>query len=520
MMAANLAPGSVLWLLRHEVRMFFSNMGGVGRNGVGKRGMGAWSIAVWAVAQLMLHGLAWFALRGLGKLGELPAIAAVLASFVLLTMMTMMMSTALGRSVEALFERGDLDLLLSSPLPTRSIFVTRLAGIVVSVSALYLFFLAPVAHAGLLLGQPRWLAVYPTIISLALVAASLAMLLTLGLVRLLGVRRTRVVAQILAALSGALIFLTSQLGSPLLRGRSQGIMNWIMPMTQPGGALHADSLLWLPGRALLGDPASMLIMLLAGAAVFMLTVRNTHRFFAHGVQQAVSKLQTAKAPAGGVRYRFDRSLTATVILKELRLIRRDPSLISQVLLQLLYMLPMFFVLLKNGNGPAGMTGTALTFLCGSLASSLAWIVISAEDAPDLLLSAPCRPWLLQRAKVIAATLPPLALVGVPLAWVGLHQPLVAALIFMICGVAVVSAACIVLWSGRAGSRSDFKARSKGNVLHNLMELISSCAWTSVSYQVFAGMGQGGFSSTRLMLLGGSVALGLLVLGAAWLLRRR
>jgi hypothetical protein len=42
---------------------------------------------------------------------------------------TFMLSSALKSSVLALFERGDLDLLLSSPLPSRSIFTVRLLGV-------------------------------------------------------------------------------------------------------------------------------------------------------------------------------------------------------------------------------------------------------------------------------------------------------------------------------------------------------------------------------------------------------
>ena len=86
----------------------------------------------------------------------------------------------------------------------------------------------------------------------------------------------------------------------------------------------------------------------------------------HGVQQAVSLVRVAKAPPGGQRYRFGRSLTRVVIVKEWRLIARDPQLISQVLLQLLYMLPLCFLLLMRGGAQLPGIGASLTFLCGSL----------------------------------------------------------------------------------------------------------------------------------------------------------
>jgi hypothetical protein len=123
----------------------------------------------------------------------------------LLATFLFMLSSGLKASVEALFDRGDMDLLLSSPLPSRSIFTIKLGSIVAGVAALYLFFLAPFAHVGLVLGQFRWLALYPVLIAMAAVAASLAMLLTLASVRLLGARRTRVVAQVLGAAGGCAV---------------------------------------------------------------------------------------------------------------------------------------------------------------------------------------------------------------------------------------------------------------------------------------------------------------------------
>ena len=83
-----------------------------------------------------------------------------------------------------------------SPLPSRSIFAVRLGVVVAGTAALYLFFLTPFAHAGALLGHVRWLAVYPVLLGCATLIACAAMLLTLALVRVLGARKTRVVAQI------------------------------------------------------------------------------------------------------------------------------------------------------------------------------------------------------------------------------------------------------------------------------------------------------------------------------------
>jgi ABC-2 type transport system permease protein len=86
----------------------------------------------------------------------------------------------------------------------------RLLGVAANTAALFLFVFAPFANVAVFMGRPGMLAIYPAIIALAALIACAAMLLTLALVRLLGARRTRTLAQVLAAVAGALLFLLSQ----------------------------------------------------------------------------------------------------------------------------------------------------------------------------------------------------------------------------------------------------------------------------------------------------------------------
>jgi hypothetical protein len=52
------------------------------------------------------------------------------------------------------------------------------------------------------------------------------------------------------------------------------------------------------------------------------------------------------------------------------------------------------------------------FLTGALSSSLAWLALCAEDAPDLIAAAPLRPGVAIRAKLAAALTPPALMVSV------------------------------------------------------------------------------------------------------------
>lgn len=513
--------GSTPWLLKHEIRMFFFNFSFGSKKKAAKRGIGKGSAALWIGVFAVIHVLAFTLLRKIGGAGlQAPHSVVMGLTGLFAAAFSLMMSSALRASVEVLFERGDLDLLLSSPLSSRGIFSVRLAGIVVGVASVYLFFLAPFANAGLVLGQYSFLGIYPVVIGSAAIAASLSMLFTLGLVRLLGVRRTRVVAQVIGALSGAMFFLLSQAYGNALGSSRQQVADWFAPMLAPGAALGPDSIVWLPGQAILGAPRALLVLSMIALAVFALTVRFTHRFFVHGVQQAVSLVRAAQAPAGGQRYRFGRSLTRIVIIKEWRLIARDPQLISQVLLQLLYMLPLGILLLTKGGDRMPGIGAALTFLCGSLTAALAWVIISAEDAPDLLRAAPCSMRTIRRAKLAAVAIPAPALVALPLLWILARNPLAALLLFATVAGSVTTSALIAMWCARPAARGDFKARGKGNFLSNTLEVLNGCAWSGLAYLLLMVSTAQHISRWTLLGAGGLAVIAGAIAFFGWLSRSR
>jgi ABC-2 type transport system permease protein len=513
--------GSALWLLKHEIRMFFFNAGFGSKKKAAKRGIGKGRAALWIGVFATVH---LFAFTLLSKIGgadlKAPHALVIGLTGLFAAAFSLMMSGGLRASVEVLFERGDLDLLLSSPLSSRGIFSVRLAAIVVGIASTYLFFLAPFANAGLVLGQYRFLGIYPVVIGTAAIAASLSMLFTLGLVRLLGVGRTRVVAQVIGALSGAMFFLLSQAYGNSMGSSRQQVTDWFAPMLAPGAALGPDSIAWLPGHAILGAPRALLALSIIAVTVFALTVRFTHRFFVHGVQQAVSLVRVAQAPAGGQRYRFGRSLARVVIIKEWRLIARDPQLISQVLLQLLYMLPLGILLLTKGGDRLPGIGAALTFLCGSLTAALAWVIISAEDAPDLLRAAPCNMGTIRRAKLTAVALPAPALMALPLLWILTRNPLAALLLCGTIAGSVTTSALIAMWCGRPATRGEFKARGKGNFLSNALDVLNGFAWSGLAYLLLMMSTAEHISPWTLLGAGGLVVIAGAIVFVGWLSRSR
>lgn len=487
--------GGLAWLLAHEIRLFFFDMASQKSGKPSKRGLPKSSLILFVLIFLFFHWIAWLLVPKISPmLVNAPPLLVTGLSALIFLFFTFMLSTALTRSVRSLFERADMDLLLSSPISSQTIFSARLAGVVFACALIFLLFLAPFAHVGALRGHWIWLAIYPTVLTLAVIASSVAMLLTLVLVKLLGIRRTKTVAQIIGALTGAAVFLISQLFGSLGDQLRIPLQHKILPWFQHGGSLGPDSWFSLPARALLGAPYELVFLAALGVVIFVFTAKTAHRFFILGVQQASglgqinrkkpnSLVKGSSSSAKESSHRFRSGLMMIVMVKEWRLIKRDPQLISRVLLQLLYLLPLFFVFFRGKADIAGLAAS-MTFLVTSVANSLLWITVSAEDASDLLHCAPANLKKIRTAKLLAAILPALALLTPALIWLVPQQPLVAMYIFVICVFSMLSTSMIQLWHSKPASRSEFNRRANGSILAGILESATALAWGGV---VFLGI---------------------------------
>ena len=105
--------------------------------------------------------------------------------FFLLTMT----SLALIAAVKLLYARGDMDLLLASPVPARSIIIVRAVFIALSLLGFSGLLILPFANVFAVLGYPKFLAAYVVLTSLALLATSFGLAMAQGMFHLLGARR-------------------------------------------------------------------------------------------------------------------------------------------------------------------------------------------------------------------------------------------------------------------------------------------------------------------------------------------
>jgi ABC-2 type transport system permease protein len=169
--------------------------------------------------------------------------------------------------------------------------------------------------------------------------------------------------------------------------------------------------------------------------------------------------------------------------KEWTLLRRDPWLASQTLMQMLYLIPPALLLWKSfGQGTQALLlmVPVLVMAAGQLAGGLAWLAISGEDAPDLVAAAPVAARWIVRAK-IEAVLAVIAMVFTPLivalAFASPWHALVTALGVV---VAATSSTAIQLWFRSQAKRSHFRRRQISSRLATFAEAFSSIAWAATA----------------------------------------
>src|SRR5262245_58654649 len=249
-----------------------------------------------------------------------------------------------------------------------------------------------------------------------------------------------------------------------------------------------DSIVYWPARALLGDLTALAGVLGVSLAVLALSIALfSPRFGDHAIAAAgVANGSARQRPlAAGFR-----SMAAGRALrrKEWTLLRRDPWLMSQTLMQILYLLPPALLLWKSfGEGGALLVVVpVLVMAAGQLAGGLAWLAISGEDAPDLVATAPIPASAIVRAKIeaVGGSIAPVFLpFVVALALLSPFHAVVTGL-----GIAVASAAAtqIQLWFRSQAKRSHFRRRQISSRMATFAEAFSSITWAATAALVAAG----------------------------------
>jgi ABC-2 type transport system permease protein len=215
--------------------------------------------------------------------------------------------------------------------------------------------------------------------------------------------------------------------------------------------------------------------------LFGLAVAFLARNFEENVLSAAGVAQTSQTRRfrpGGFR---SHSTGSALRSKEWKLLARDHWLLSQTLMQLLYLLPPAFMLwhgFGSGSEVSALALPVIVMAAGQLAGGLAWLAISGEDAPQLVATAPVQRNAVIRAK-IESVLFVIALLVSPIAAIlALHSPLYALQCLAGVAAASISAVAVQLWFRSQARRSDFRRRQTSSRVATFAEAFSSVFWAS------------------------------------------
>lgn len=500
----------IAFFARHEWRLQWRDiLGLLTRGGPRNRIFAGLSLLALAAG---IQYLAWLVVGPWARAGITPnaeTLARLTGSGLLF--LSMALSQALESVTRAYYTRNDLDLILSSPISAGRLFAVRSGAIALTGMALTGLLALPFVNVLIVNAGPQWLAVFAVIGALSLIATALAIFITLALFRLFGPKRTRLVAQILAGIIGAALVVGIQLAAFASTKSTAGAMSSLSHQMLTM-APDPQSLLFLPARAAMGDPVALALTLGLAIALIGFAIPVSAKSFAPLAIAATSLAAPPVTHRKAKPFRT-RSARAHLIAKEWVLLWRDPWLISQSLMQLLYLIPPAVLLWINfGAEKAALPVVVaiVTMASGQLAGGLAWLTLSGEDAPDLIASAPVSPALVIAAKTEAVLGLVLMVTGPILLGLALTAPEI--LPFALCGIGLAASSAILiqrLFRTRA-KRAQFARRQTASRISTVIEALVSINWA----------GAAALAATHLVL--GLVAAlpALLILLVTWLVRRK
>lgn len=505
------APGSRLWLARHEGRLALRDLHYLMTAG------GRWRIRnvviAFALLGIGLHLVAFgIVARHAGMTLEAGTRGFTSITGSLLLTFFLLLSQALEQVTRLFYGRGDLDLFRSSPAPLRRLFVIRVLAIAISTTIMALVVALPAINVLALLGGARWYAALGVAVASAIATAGIALVLASILFDALGPKRTRFAAQVASAIVGSAFVIGVQavaiLSIGTLSPRDFFDSELVLSRMPP-----PDSAFWIPARAVLGSGPDLVITMVAAAAILVLPMLLlSGRLGGYAIATA-SVSHGGSRPAWGAR--MFRTASARLLLqrKEWMLLFRDPWLASQTLMQLLYLIPAGLLLWRfygDSRGALIVLAPVLTMAAGQLGGGLAWLAVSGEDAPDLIATAPISPMQNLWAKVEAVLVAVFAIFAPFIMGVLTHSWTMALIIAIAVLVAAASSTLIQIWFRSQARRRYFRRRQTSSRIATFAEAFSSVSWASAA----------ALAANQTWYAIAPAAIAMLVLAGTWTIRPR
>jgi ABC-2 type transport system permease protein len=481
---------SLTWLAGHELRLGWRDWVSLMTAGGRTRARTAF-VALVCIAVFM-HVFAYWTVATYADASLASDTAALVGiTGTLVLSWSLLLSQAMESVTRAFYSRSDLDLILTSPASARKVFAVRMGRIATAAVAIAVLLAAPFINVLTALGGGRWLAAYGVVVAMGAVATAAALALTIALFRTIGAKRTRLIAQIVAAVIGAAFVIGLQIAAIFSAGnlsRYSALQSDWMLQHVP----NTTSAFWWPARAVLGDYVALVSVVAFAVSVLGLAIAVfSSRFGEHSIAAAGVSSAAVRQRRSGLTFRR-RSPARTLRRKEWTLLQRDPWLVSQTLMQILYLLPpalLLWVTFRTGHDAFIVLIPVIVMAAGQLAGGLAWLSISGEDAPDLVSTAPIVAKRILAAKV-EAVIGMVALIFAPIVVFLAFDAMFAALV---CGAGILSAAAaatmIQLCFRVQARRSHFRRRQTSSRIATFAEAFSSIAWAATTALAAAGLWQ-------------------------------
>jgi ABC-2 type transport system permease protein len=478
------SAAELTWFARHEIRLAWREWLAMMTGGRRKHKRAIIGLIAFAI---IMHLPAYAVIGRFANLQmPLDKSSLIVMSATIFLAWALMLSQAIESVTRVFYARADLDLIMSSPASLTNVFSVRIASIALSVVGMALVLSTPFVDVLVIGGGVRWFSAYGVVIAIGVSAAAVAIAMTVALFRLIGPSRTRLVAQILAAIIGAGFVIALQIAAIL----SYGTLSRFAVLTSDAAAAIApdiNSIIWWPARAALGDGQTLLLLLAIGLALLGAVMAVFSSQFA-GTAVRVSA-NAARTGRGSSTSAFRVSSRQQALRwKEFMLLRRDPWLVSQTLMQLLYLVPPALMLWRSFSDSSTaivLITPVIVMAAGQLAGGLAWLTISGEDAADLVATAPLSPSRVTRAKIEVVLIAIGAMFAPLVAALIFASPLQAAVTASGVAIATVSATAIQLWFRVQARRSQFRRRQTSSRLATFAEAFSSIGWAATAALVLA-----------------------------------
>lgn len=446
--------GSSLWLIQQELTL--------GWRALVNEKISSLAAFIW-IATLAMYGfLHFFGFLFWRQHGPITQTSIETAAYFVTAITLVLMSFTAAKAVAAVvFDRAGTDLLLSSPLSIQTILTARISSLTVQTFFIPAFAFTPFVNTGVVLTKTAaMLMLYPGLFLFALCITCILIIGVLLMVRLLGRFQAEKIVRVLPLLFMLVLFYLLVFKTPMMAFRLPDNIRVIQGLS----------------AALYGEPVAVTVLFLCSIGLFAYTKKFLWRVY---LLSLADFRQQPYAHSGFLFQQRARKKTGFILLlKEWRVLYRDPHLLTQlILLGLIFSLAPA-VLIKLFY-PLDYKSFSFCILLAAnvLSGSLAWLTIACEKSPALIIASPIERTRIKFYKAMAAGLPP-GFFMVMFSLYLLGQDVIYAFVFL--GIGLISVTATVLMNTwypcRTNKNKGIMKRQRNNIVFTFLEGAAYFTW--------------------------------------------